>query len=326
MNIYSGTSNRPLAEKICNILTENLPGFVNKLDNLIIEKFSDGEILPRFVNESIRGKEIFFIQTTTTHDAIWELLLVIDAAKRAECSKFTLIAPDMGYSRQDKNDHLRSSIGARVMADTLVNAGVNRVITIDLHAKQIQGFYPNTVPVVHLNGNKIFTRYIKSLRLKDMCFTAPDLGASHRNRDAAKPFGDEVYLAIIDKRRVKPNEIESMRLIGKEEVAGRNVILVDDLADTLGTLCKAAKLCMDNGALSVRGFATHAVLSGKAMENLDNSVLTEFVVSDTIDTSHLSSSKLRVITSADLIADILIALNKGTSISEINEMHLIKED
>lgn len=320
MRIYSGTSNRPLAEKICKNLLDKYPNACDDLKNLSIERFKDGEILPKF-KRSIRGEDVFFVQTTNTHSAIWETLLVLDAAKRSECKSFTLIAPFQGYSRQDKNDHLRSSIGARVLADTLTNSGITRLITIDLHASQIQGFYPNTVPVVHLNGSKIFTPYIQSLNIPEeqLAFVGPDMGASERNRKASTPFPHST-LAIIDKRRVKPNEIESMRLIG--DVEGKHVFFVDDMADTLGTLKKAAALVMEKGALSARGFATHAVLSGQAMENLEDSMLTEVVVSDSIDRNlpQFKSSKLKILSCSTLISDVVDRLLKGQSIAEINDI------
>jgi ribose-phosphate pyrophosphokinase len=206
-----------------------------------------------------------------------ETLLVIDAAKRAGCKSFTLVSPFQGYSRQDKTDHLRSSIGSKVLADILTTAGMNRIITIDFHASAIQGFY--NVPVIHLNGNKIFIDYIKENHIEDLTIVAPDQGAVKRASDFCKAFPDSTF-AMINKKRIKPNEIHSMELVG--DVNGRNVVIVDDMADTLGTMCKAAELLIEKGAKSVRCIATHGILSGKAIENLYNSKITELLVSDSI--------------------------------------------
>ena len=277
---------------------------------LKIDKFSDGEILPLF-QESVRDEDVFFVQTTNSSDNIMETLLVIDAAKRAGCKSFTLIAPFQSYSRQDKTDHLRSSIGSKMLADILTAAGMSRIITIDLHASAIQGFY--NVPVIHLNGNKIFIDYIRENAIEDLTIVAPDQGAVKRASDFCKAFPDSTF-AMINKKRIKPNEIHSMELVG--DVTGRNVIIVDDMADTLGTMCKAAELLMSKGAKSVRAIATHGILSGKAYTNLESSVLTELLVSDSIKAN--ASPKLKVISCDRIVGKSIWGLVNRQSIHELN--------
>lgn len=313
MKIYSGSSSEELTNRICDELNSiSLSESRITPGKLQIDKFSDGEILPLF-KESIRDEDVFFVQTTNTSDNIMETLLVIDAAKRAGCRSFTLVAPFQGYSRQDKTDHLRSSIGSKVLADVLVSVGMSRIITIDLHASAIQGFYD--VPVIHLNGNKIFIDYIKENRIDDLTILAPDQGAVKRASDFCKAFPDSTF-AMINKKRIKPNEIHSMELVG--EVEGRNVVIVDDMADTLGTLKKASELIMEKGAKSVRAIATHGVLSGKAYENLGSSVLSEVLVSDSI--SSKPSDRLKVISCDKLIAKAIWGLASKKSINEINSI------
>jgi ribose-phosphate pyrophosphokinase len=243
-----------------------------------------------------------------------ETLLVIDAAKRAGCKSFTLIAPFQGYSRQDKTDHLRSSIGSKMLADILEKVGMSRIITIDLHASSIQGFY--NVPVIHLNGNKIFIDYIKEMGLSDLCIVAPDQGAVKRAADFCKAFPDASF-AMINKKRVKPNEIHSMELVG--DVDGKNVIIVDDMADTLGTMKKAADLLVEKGALSVTGIATHGILSGNAMINLNESKITKFLVSNSIKEKEVTPlDKLQYVSCASLIAKTIVAITQKMSVNEIN--------
>jgi ribose-phosphate pyrophosphokinase len=313
MKIYSGSSSEELTNRICDELNSiSLSESRITPGKLQIDKFSDGEILPLF-KESIRDEDVFFVQTTNTSDNIMETLLVIDAAKRAGCRSFTLVAPFQGYSRQDKTDHLRSSIGSKVLADVLVSVGMSRIITIDLHASAIQGFYD--VPVIHLNGNKIFIDHIKENQIDDLTILAPDQGAVKRASDFCKAFPDSTF-AMINKKRIKPNEIHSMELVG--EVEGRNVVIVDDMADTLGTLKKASELIMEKGAKSVRAIATHGVLSGKAYENLETSVLSEVLVSDSIPSK--SSDRLKVISCDKLIAKAIWGLASKKSINEINSI------
>jgi ribose-phosphate pyrophosphokinase len=313
MKIFSGRNSQQLTKRICDILQNQVGSSkVITLGKLKIDKFSDGEILPLF-DESVRDEDVFFVQTTNTSDNIMETLLVIDAAKRAGCKSFTLIAPFQGYSRQDKTDHLRSSIGSKVLADILEKVGMSRIITIDLHASAIQGFY--NIPVIHLNGNKIFIDYIKENKIEDLTIVAPDQGAVKRASDFCKAFPDSTF-AMINKKRIKPNEIHSMELVG--DVTDRNVVIVDDMADTLGTMKKAAELLMEKGAKSVRCIATHGVLSGKAYENLENSQITELLVSDTIGSSGVTSSKLKYISCDNIIAKAIWSLSQNKSIHEIN--------
>lgn len=322
MKIFSGTSNPTLSSKIFDMLD----GTSSNIGSIQIDKFKDGEILPCF-KESIRDEDVFFINSTTTSDDIIETLLVVDAAKRAGCKSFTLVAPYLSYSRQDKTDHLRSSIGSKMIADILEVVGTSRLITIDLHASSIQGFYD--IPVIHLNGSKIFINYIKSLGLDNLCVVAPDHGAIKRTTDWCKAFPDATF-AIINKKRVKPNEIHSMELVG--DVAGKHVLLPDDMADTLGTMCKAAELLISKGALSVRGIATHGILSGPALDNLMSSKITELIVSDTIESTMNKSidilnrksiiagthPKLKIISCADLITKSILAISQKKSIHELN--------
>jgi ribose-phosphate pyrophosphokinase len=324
MKIFSGTTSKELTEKIHDKL-QKLSGesFIGKLK---IDKFLDGETLPIF-EESVRNEDVFFVQTTNTSDSIVETLLVIDAAKRAGCKSFTLIAPYQGYSRQDKNDHLRSSIGSKMLAGILESTGMTSLISIDFHASQAQAFY--NVPVIHLNGNKIFIDYIKKNKIEDLTIVAPDQGAVRRASDFCKAFPDATF-AMINKKRIKPNEIHSMELVG--DVNGRNVVIVDDMADTLGTMKKAAELLTEKGAKSVRCIATHGILSGKAIENLYSSQITELLVSDSIpfinekDSSRNEgrglkqgppeSTKFKVISCADIIAKTIWSLTNKKSIHE----------
>lgn len=323
MKIFSGSSSNRLTKSICDLLNEEFRKhskyeFEISPGRLKIEKFSDGEILPLF-QETVRDIDVFFVQSTNSSDNIIETLLVIDAAKRAGCKSFTLVAPFQSYSRQDKTDHLRSSIGSKMMADVLTAAGMTRIITIDLHASAIQGFY--NIPVIHLNGNKIFIEYIKENKIEDLTIVAPDQGAVKRASDFCKAF-PEASFAMINKKRIKPNEIHSMELVG--DVTNRNVVIVDDMADTLGTMCKAAELLINKGAKSVRCVATHGVLSGKAFENLEDSVMEEILVSDTISwDTHCGSArplpkKLKYISCANLISKSIWSLMQNKSIHEIN--------
>jgi len=306
MKIFSGSKSKNLAERISEMV--DVP-----LGKIQIDRFSDGEILPLF-RESVRGEDIFFISNTSSSDLIMETLLVIDAAKRSGCRSFTLVSPYMGYSRQDKSDHLRSSIGSKVLADILEKVGMSCIISIDLHASAIQGFY--NVPVIHLNGNKIFIDYIRLLELDNMCILSPDQGAVRRASDFCKSFPDATF-SMINKKRIKPNEIHSMELVG--DVTGKNVIIVDDMADTLGTLKKASELIMENGAISVRAITTHGILSGNAIDNLNNSKISELLISDTI-VQEKESNKITVISCDTMISKSIIAISEKKSIHEINQI------
>ena len=316
MKIFTGSNNNLLSQKISNSLQSISNGYYTaSFDSLKIEKFSDGEILPLFT-ESVRNQDVYFIQSLVSSDAIMETLLVSDAAKRAGCLSFNLISPYMGYSRQDKTDHLRSSIGSKVIADIFEKIGVNNLFTIDLHASSIQGFY--NIPVIHLNGNKIFIDYLKDLNINDLCIVAPDQGAVKRASDYCKAFPDSTF-AMINKKRTKPNEVHSMELVG--DVKDKNVVIVDDIADTLGTLKKASELVKSHGAKSVRAICTHGILSSSAIKNLEESPLIELLVSDSIESvidKSTWSNKLRVVTCADILSKTVIAVHQKKSVHEIN--------
>jgi ribose-phosphate pyrophosphokinase len=303
VKIFSGRATQYLAEKIANAYGEPL-GTVN------YQQFSDGEMSP-FIIESVRGHDVFIIQSTfAPSDNLMELLLMVDAAKRASSHNVNVIIPYFGYARQDRKDKPRVSIAAKMIANLLSAAGADRIMACDLHADQIQGFFD--IPVDHLDGAYIFVPYLKSLGLEDIMFATPDVGGIKRARNFAKYFNAE--LAVCDKHRKEANKIESMRLIG--EVEGKDVILVDDLVDTAGTICRAAALMKENGAKSVRAVCTHAVLSGKAYENVENSVLEELVVTDTIPLKK-ESPKIKVLTVSNLFAKAIRKIHDNESISSL---------
>jgi ribose-phosphate pyrophosphokinase len=286
--IFSGTGSQILAEQICK-------SYGSKLGKINIQRFSDGEILPAYL-ESIRGDFVFLVQSThSPSDNLMELLLMIDAAKRASAYKIIAVIPYYGYARQDRKDRPRVAIGSKLVANMLRAAGADRVITMDLHAPQIQGYFD--IPVDHLDSHAVFIPYIENLRLENLTFAAPDVGSANRIREIATYF--EAEMVICDKHRKRANEIASMVVIG--DVTDRDVVIIDDICDTGGTLAKSAALLMEKGARSVRALITHPVLSGKAYETIENSVLDELVVCDTIPMKQ-TSSKIKVISVADLFA------------------------
>ncbi len=288
VKIFAGTGSQQLAEKIAK-------SFGAKLGKVNVQKFSDGEIQPVFL-ESIRGDYVFLIQSThSPSENLMELLLMIDAAKRASAHKIVAVIPYYGYARQDRKDKPRVAIGSRLICSLLEAAGANRVITMDLHAPQIQAFFE--VPVDHLDSSAIFIPYIESLKLKNLCFAAPDVGSSNRVREFASYFN--APMVICDKHRKRANEISSMVVIG--DVENQDVVLIDDICDTGGTLARSAALLLEKGATSVRAFCTHPVLSGNAYENIENSVLEELVVCDTIPLK-LQSKKIKTVSVSDLFA------------------------
>lgn len=301
--LYAGNGSAELGKKIGEFYGQGLGA-------IELQKFSDGEMAPYF-NESVRGANVFLIQSTMApSDNLMELCLMIDAAKRASAYKAIAVIPYFGYARQDRKDKPRIAIGAKLVANILTAAGADRVMTCDLHAGQIQGFFD--IPVDHLNGSAIFVPYLRSLNLENLLFASPDVGGVKRTRSFAQHFDAE--MVVIDKHRKKANEVAEMRIIGSVE--GKNVILVDDLVDTGGTLCKAAKIIMEQGAKSVRAVCTHPVLSGKAYENINNSVLEELVVTDTIPLRG-ESDKIRVLTVAELFAKAINNVTTDGSISQL---------
>ena len=274
-----------------------------------VTEFSDGEFQPSF-EETVRGQDVFIVQSTMPPtENLFELLLMIDAAKRASARKIIAVMPYFGFARQDRKDKPRVAIGAKLVANMLAAAGVNRIMTMDLHADQIQGFFE--VPVDHLFASTLFFNEMKALDNGNLIMAAPDAGGAKRANAYAKKL--DTGLAICHKHRKKANEVAEMTVIG--DVAGKDVILVDDMCDTAGTLTKAADLFIEKGAKSVRAFCTHAVLSGPAYERINNSKLTELIVTDTIPlTQH--SDKIRVVTVAPLFADVINRLVHNESISE----------
>ena len=288
VKLISGRGSRTLSESIAKIM--NIP-----LCDVTVNQFSDGEFQP-VINDSIRGNHVFIIQSTfQPSDNLMELLMLADACKRASAKYVTVVMPYYGYARQDRKDRPRVSIASKLVADLVTVAGASRVMTMDVHADQIQGFF--NIPLDHLFGSSIFIPYLSSLNLDNLCIAAPDVGSTKRARYYAQQFNCE--MVICDKYRKKHNEVAEMTLIG--DVKGKNVILVDDIIDTGNTLCKAADLLMESGAVSVRAMCTHPVLSGKAYENVENSSLVELAVSDTIPLKR-EHSKIKVITVADLFA------------------------
>ena len=303
VKIFSGQATTYLAEKIAHAYGE-------PLGEVKYQQFSDGEMSP-FIMESVRGHDVFIVQSTfAPADNFMELLLMIDAARRASAENVNVIIPYFGYARQDRKDKPRVAIAAKLIANLLSAAGASRVMTFDLHADQIQGFFD--IPVDHLDGNYIFVPYLKSLNLEKIMFASPAVGGIKRARSFAKFFDAE--LAVCDKYRKEANKVESMRLIG--EVEGKDVVLVDDLVDTAGTICKAAGLLKERGAKSVRAVCTHPVLSGGAYETIENSVLDEIAVTDTIPLKK-KSKKIKVLTVSDLFAKAIRKIHDHESVSSL---------
>ena len=300
--IFSGRSSRKIASAICKAYGTELG------DETVIE-FSDGEFEPSF-DESIRGADIFLIQSTMPPaDNLMELLLMIDAARRASAYKINAVIPYFGYARQDKKGKPRVPIGAKLIANLLTSAGVDRVLTMDLHADQIQGFFD--IPVDHLYSSSVFIPYIQSLNLPNLTIASPDMGGSNRANTYAKFLNSEIVVCY--KHREKANEVGKMLLIG--DVKGKDVVLVDDMVDTAGTLTKAAEVMIESGANSVRAICTHGVFSGPAYERIDKSSLIEIAVTDTILKDH-QSDKVNIISIADLFASSIEAVLKNESISK----------
>ncbi|MBO4445161.1 MAG: ribose-phosphate pyrophosphokinase [Bacteroidaceae bacterium] len=307
--VFSGTNTRYLAEQICNSLECDL-------GNMIVTHFADGEFAVSY-EESIRGKDVFLVQSTFPKaDNLMELLLMIDAAKRASAHSIIAVMPYFGWARQDRKDKPRVSIGAKLVADLLSVAGVNRIITMDLHADQIQGFFD--VPVDHLYASNVFAPYIQSLNLENMVIATPDVGGSKRAATYAKFFN--VPLVLCNKTRARANVVESIQIIG--DVKDKNVMLFDDIVDTAGTICRAADEMKRAGATSVRAFASHCVMSGKATENINNSLIEEIVFTNSIPYFNEMADgskrcpKLKQISIADMFADAIKCVIYHSSISD----------
>jgi ribose-phosphate pyrophosphokinase len=299
--IFACKQSRSLAKDIANAY--GLP-----LGNIITSTYSDGEFQPSF-EESVRGCRLFLIGSThPSSDNLMELLLMCDAAKRASARHITAVIPYFGWARQDRKDKPRVPIAAKLIAKMLETAGATRIITMDLHADQIQGFFEK--PVDHLYASTIFLPYLKSLQLDNLTIASPDMGGSKRAYAYSKALSSDVVICY--KQREKANVISHMELIG--DVKGKNVVLVDDMVDTAGTLTKAADLMIERGALSVRAICTHPIMSGSAFERLENSKLQELIVTDSIPIGQ-ESPKLKVLTCATLFADVMTSVHKNESIS-----------
>ena len=300
--LFSTRTSKDLAEKIAFHYGQEL-GKIN------FQEFSDGEFEP-VLDQSVRGGRVFLIGSTfPPADNLLELLLMIDAAKRASAKNIAVVLPYFGLARQDRKDKPRAPIGAKLVANLLTTAGATRVMTMDLHADQIQGFFE--IPVDHLYASAIFVEYISSLNLDDLTIASPDMGGAKRAKNYANHLGADI--AICYKERKKANEIAEMTLIGNVE--NKNVILIDDIVDTAGTLCKAADIIIEKGAKSVRAIATHGVLSGKAYENIEKSKLQEIIITDSIPLKNNLSSKIKVLSCAPLFADVMNIIHKKQSIS-----------
>lgn len=299
--VFSGTKTRYLAEKICKDL--NCP-----LGNLVITYFADGEFVVSF-EESIRGRDVFLVQSTfPSADNLMELLLMIDAAKRASAKSINAVIPYFGWARQDRKDKPRVSIGAKLVADMLSAAGIDRLLTMDLHADQEQGFFD--VPVDHLYASTVFMPYIKSLNLKNLCMASPDVGGSKRASAYAKFL--DVPLVLCHKTRKKANVVADMQIIG--DVRDMDVILIDDIVDTAGTITKAAQLMIDNGAHSVRAMASHCIMSGPADERVANSPLQEIIFTDSIPYRG-TCSKVKQLSVSEVFAETIRRVENNESIS-----------
>jgi ribose-phosphate pyrophosphokinase len=301
VKIFAGRASENLAKRIANAYGQSL-GSVN------VNVFSDGEFQPS-LEETVRGQDVFIVQSTMPPtENLFELLLLIDAAKRASARKIIAVIPYFGFARQDRKDKPRVAIGAKLSANMLIAAGIDRIMTMDLHADQIQGFFE--VPVDHLYASTLFLKEIEALNSENLVIAAPDVGGAKRANSYSKRLN--CGLALCHKNRKKANEIAEMTVIG--EVLGKDVVIIDDMCDTAGTLTTAADLLIGKGAKSVRAFCTHAVLSGPAYERINSSKLTELIVTDTIPMTEISD-KIRVITVSDLFSDVINKLIKNESIS-----------
>jgi ribose-phosphate pyrophosphokinase len=299
--LFAVRGSKELAEKIAK-------EYGQELGNVIVSEFSDGEFQPSF-EETVRGGRVFLIGSTNPpSDNLMELLLMIDAAKRASAKHITVIMPYFGWARQDRKDKPRVPIGAKMVANLLIAAGATRIMTMDLHADQIQGFFE--IPVDHLYASTIFLPYLEELNLENLTIASPDMGGSKRAHSYAKKMNADVVICY--KQRKKANVIDKMEVIG--DVVGKNIVLVDDMIDTGGTIVKAAEMMLEKGAKSVRAMITHPILSGNAHEKIQNSVLEELIVTDSLSLK-VPNSKIKVLSCAPLFADVMKNVHEHKSIS-----------
>ncbi len=309
--VFCGEMGNPIAQRVCDILGTSL-------GKLHIDHFSDGEFAASF-DETVRGHSVYLVQTTIPNsDNLMELLLMIDAAKRASADKIVAVIPYFGWARQDRKDKPRVSIGAKLVANMLQVAGADRVITVDLHADQIQGFFD--IPVDHLYGANVLADYVSSLNLKKLIVASPDIGGSKRANVFAKKLHDildkDVPMVICYKSRPQFNQVGEIRVLG--DIYGKDVVLVDDIVDTAGTLCMAAKVMKDGGAKSVRAVATHGIMSGEACQRIMDSELEELVFTDTIPFDTARCPKVKIVSMAGPFAGTIRAIQEHRSISELN--------
>ena len=300
--LFSGSAHKEFAQNVAK-------HFGCELGNVKLQQFSDGEIQASY-EETVRGKEVYIIQPTYSSDSIMELMIMLDAAKRASANKITAVLPYYGYARQDRKDRPRVAIGAKLVAKMLAAAGANRIMTMDLHADQIQGFF--SFPIDHMFASSVFLPYLEAQNIDKLTIVAPDTGATKRANNYAKYLNAD--LAICYKQRKVANEVSEMTLIG--EVKGRNVIIMDDMIDTAGTMCKAAQMIADQGALSVSAMCSHAVLSGPAYERISESILKELIVTDSIPLKEgKDTSKIKVLSVAKVFANVINSGENHESIS-----------
>jgi len=307
LKIFSGTSIPQLSKKVVETYFNDKNATLNDIE---LKKFTDGEILVHY-NQSIRNDNVFIIQSTNSNDSMMELFLMLDAAKRASAKKITAVIPYFGYARQDRKDKPRVPISAKLMADLLTTSGADRVITLDLHAEQIQAYF--NIPVDHLSSSYVFIPYIKeNFDTENMVIASPDVGGTKRASRYSNVL--QTDLVVIHKERSKPGVISTMKLIG--DVEGKDVFLIDDMIDSGGSISRAADLLMESGANSVRALICHPILSGNSYNNINNSKLTELIVTDSIPIKHGLSNKIKVLSIDDLLSKAIQRISEGKSISE----------
>ncbi|AXX98803.1 ribose-phosphate pyrophosphokinase [Profundibacter amoris] len=321
--LISGNANRPLAQEIARYAAMNSGMDIRLLDSRV-EKFNDKEIFVE-VYENVRGEDMFIIQPTSNpaNDNLMELLIIADALRRSSAARITAVMPYFGYARQDRRTKARTPISAKLVANLIVEAGIHRVLTMDLHATQIQGFFD--IPVDNLYASPVFALDIMhhfGERMDKVTIISPDVGGVARARDLAQRIGSG--LSIVDKRRSKPGEIAEMKVIG--DVEGKICIIVDDICDTAGTLCKAAEVLIEHGAAEVHSYITHGVLSGPAVERIENSVMKHLVITDSIEATQpvKDARKIRIVPSAPLFSQAILNTWEGTSVSSLFDVNTLK--